>query len=89
MHWSCISSTTAFIPARSRDWEALVKKPDGLPEAKHWKAYGYLKSVPVHPWGNSYQYLCPGRHGAYDLWSFGADGKPGGEGYNKDIGNWE
>lgn len=76
-------------PSTSQGLEALVKKPDGQPEAKFWKSGGYLKSMPVDPWGNPYQYLSPGTHGAYDLMSFGADGKPGGDNYNKDLGNWE
>ena len=45
--------------------------------------------VPTDPWGNPYQYRFPGeRGGAYDLYSLGADGEPGGEGLNADIGNW-
>ena len=41
------------------------------------------------PWGNEYQYVFPGTHGHdYDLFSLGADGQPGGEGINADIGNW-
>ncbi len=77
-------------PSTEQGLAALAKKPDGQPEAKHWKAGGYLKSVPLDPWGNPYQYLNPGTHGgAYDLWSFGADGKQGGDNYNKDITNWE
>ena len=43
----------------------------------NWKDGGYLKEVPVDPWGRTYQYLKPGTHGgAYDLYSLGADGKP-------------
>jgi general secretion pathway protein G len=51
----------------------------------------YLKknAIPADPWGNPYSYkCCPGDHGEYDLWSDGADGKPGGEGEAADIASW-
>lgn len=48
----------------------------------------YIKLLPKDPWGNDYQYLFPGEHGKYDVFSYGADGQPGGEGLNADIGNW-
>ncbi len=48
----------------------------------------YLERVPKDPWGNEYQYLSPGINGSYDIYSFGKDGSPGGEGVNADIGNW-
>ena len=41
------------------------------------------------PWGNDYKYRRPGRFGTFDLYSLGADGEEGGEGSDKDIGNWE
>lgn len=45
----------------------------------------------LDPWGNPFGYRYPGEHeeGVYDLWSYGADGKEGGEGVNADITNWE
>ncbi len=49
----------------------------------------YLQRLPVDPWNNPYQYVYPGRHGEYDLYSFGADGRDGGEGINAVIGNWD
>ncbi len=73
-------------PTTQQGLEALVKPPA---EVKNWKAGGYLKNTPKDPWGTPYQYVSPGAHGAYDLMSLGADGKQGGEAYNKDIGNWE
>lgn len=48
----------------------------------------YLKSLPADPWGNAYQYRVPGQRGAVDIYSLGADGQPGGEGEDADIGNW-
>jgi general secretion pathway protein G len=45
--------------------------------------------VPKDPWGAPYQYLNPGVNGEIDVFSLGADGAPGGEGINADIGSWE
>ena len=45
--------------------------------------------MPVDPWGNVYQYLAPGTKGAFDLYSLGADGKPGGSELDADIGSWD
>jgi general secretion pathway protein G len=73
-------------PTTDQGLKALVKKPTVNPVPKHWT--GYLKRVPVDPWGNPYQYLNPGTHGAIDIYSLGADGKPGGKGINADVGNW-
>lgn len=76
-------------PSTQQGLEALVKKPSGNPAAKNWNKDGYLKRVPVDPWGNPYQYLSPGTRGAFDLYSLGADGKQGGSDLNADIGNWD
>ena len=48
----------------------------------------YLDSLPEDPWGNRYLYLSPGEMGEFDVYSYGADGAEGGEGVDKDIGNW-
>ena len=75
-------------PSTSQGLEALVSKPSGSPEAKNWKPGGYINKLLDDPWGQPYQYLNPGNHGEYDVYSLGADGQPGGEGINADIGNW-
>ena len=75
-------------PSTQQGLEALVKKPTGNPPAKNWNAEGYLKKLPVDPWGNTYLYLSPGTRGKIDLYSLGADGQEGGEGGDADIGNW-
>jgi general secretion pathway protein G len=49
----------------------------------------YLDRLPVDPWGNAYLYLSPGEHGAIDIFSYGADGKKGGEEMNADLANWD
>jgi len=77
-------------PTTDQGLQALVQKPSGSPEPKKWNPSGYLKKgVPDDPWGGQYQYLSPGSAGAYDLYSLGADGQEGGEGYESDIGNWD
>jgi general secretion pathway protein G len=76
-------------PTTDQGLQALVKQPAD-PSLKNWKAGGYVQKLSKDPWGNDYQYLNPGSHGgAYDLYSLGADGQPGGEGYDADIGNWD
>jgi len=76
-------------PTTDQGLEALVSKPSSGPEAKNYKEGGYLRDLPKDPWGNPYQYLNPGEHGEVDVYSLGADGVPGGEGANADVGNWE
>jgi general secretion pathway protein G len=41
------------------------------------------------PWGRNYEYVFPGEHGEFDIYSLGADGQPGGDGKNADINSWE
>ena len=73
------------FPSTSEGIQALVTNPG----KNTWT--GYLNKLPKDPWQNPYQYANPGTNNpnSYDLWSFGADGAPGGEGINADIGNWE
>ena len=76
-------------PSTNQGLEALIKKPDGEPAPRNWREGGYLDRLPVDPWGNEYQYLSPGEHGPFDLYSLGANGQLGGEGVNAVIGNWQ
>ncbi|MDX1626091.1 MAG: type II secretion system major pseudopilin GspG [Wenzhouxiangellaceae bacterium] len=75
-------------PSTNQGLEALVREPSGLPESASWKQGGYLDRLPTDPWGHPYRYLNPGVHGEIDVWSEGADGQPGGEGVDAEIGNW-
>ncbi len=75
-------------PSTDQGLEALVNKPDTSPEPKNYRKNGYIKRLPEDPWGNPYQYIQPGEHGPYDLYSTGADGEEGGEELASDIGNW-
>jgi len=76
-------------PGTAQGLEALVEKPASLAQGAQWRTGGYLAKLPRDPWGKAYQYLAPGQHGEYDLFSLGADGTLGGEGNNRDLGNWE
>jgi general secretion pathway protein G len=75
-------------PTTDQGLQALVVKPAAAPIPANWKAGGYLERLPKDPWGREYRYLNPGRHGEIDIYSLGADGEPGGEGNDADIGNW-
>ena len=73
-------------PSTEQGLQALVSRPASGPAAANWKAY--LDRLPVDPWGKPYQYLNPGLKGEIDVFSFGADGAPGGTGTDADMGSW-
>ena len=76
-------------PTTEQGLSALVTRPTVAPMPPNWKPNGYLERLPKDPWGNPYQYLNPGLHGEIDVFSFGADGQPGGTGIDADIGSWD
>src|SRR5215467_6974162 len=76
-------------PTTEQGLSALVVRPSAPPAALNWKPNGYLERLPKDPWGNPYQFLNPGLHGEIDVFSFGADGQPGGTGFDADIGSWD
>ena len=77
-------------PSTEQGLQALVEAPSSGPLQDQFRPGGYIRGgVPLDPWGNPYQYRFPGERGEIDVFSFGADGEPGGEGLNADIGNWE
>jgi len=73
-------------PTSEQGLNALVTKPSADPVPQNWKAGGYLDSLPKDPWGYPYQYANPGTKGEIDIYSYGADNKPGGTGIDADIG---
>jgi len=75
-------------PAGADGLAALVSPPAGLADPARYRRGGYVKRLPDDPWGRAYQYALPGTHGEVDVYSFGADGQPGGEDDDADIGNW-
>jgi len=82
---------SGVYPATEQGLQALVEQPQTGILPKKWRKGGYLEKgrVPKDPWGNEFVYLSPGVHGDYDIISYGADGVPGGEEFNKDINSWE
>jgi len=75
-------------PSTEQGLQALVALPASAPLATNWKAGGYVERLPRDPWGNPYQYLNPGVRGEIDVFSLAADGAPGGEGNDAEIGSW-
>lgn len=75
-------------PTTDQGLEALVHKPSTPPDPKNWKEGGYVDRLPTDPWQRTYQYLTPGTHSIIDIYTLGADGQPGGDGPDADIGNW-
>ncbi len=69
--------------------QALATAPAGLTNPERYREGGYVRRLPKDPWGNDYQFRRPSTHGGqFDVWSFGADGREGGEGNDADLGNW-
>jgi len=76
-------------PTGEQGLAALTARPSQPPLPPNWKPNGYLERLPNDPWGHPYQYLNPGLRAEIDVYSFGADGQPGGSGIDADIGSWE
>lgn len=73
------------FPTTDQSLQALRTRPEAL---EKWDGPYVPKEIPLDPWGNPYVYTCPGEHGDYDITSYGADGRPGGEGEDTDIVSW-
>lgn len=74
-------------PTAEQGLQALVQKPASGPAPSNWKSY--LEKLPKDPWNGNYQYANPGVKGEIDVFSYGADNKPGGEGDDADVGSWQ
>lgn len=72
-------------PAQTDGLQALISPPASLAQPQRYRRGGYIKKLPDDPWGRAYNYTVPGRKGAFDISSLGADGQPGGENENADI----
>lgn len=59
------------------------------PGVENWDGPYLKKALPNDPWGKPYGYQAPGSHGEYDLFSYGRDGSPGGEGEDSDVVSWQ
>ena len=75
-------------PTTEQGLQALIARPTNGPQPVNWKSGGYIDRLNKDPWGNPYVYQSPGTHGEVDVYSLGADGKPGGTGNDADIGSW-
>jgi len=75
-------------PSMEQGLEALSKPPGDLAQPERYRKDGYVRLLPKDPWGTAYQYVSPGEHGPFDVYSLGANRKLGGEGLDADVGNW-
>ncbi len=73
-------------PTQAQGLRALIEKPTIEPIPGNWKEGGYLTRLPNDPWGRSYQFMNPGRHGEIDAYSFGPDSDSK---YELAIGSWQ
>lgn len=71
------------LPERMED---LVTRPGN---AENWNGPYAKASDLKDAWEMPFVYKAPGDHGEFDLISLGADKRPGGEGNDRDLGNWE
>lgn len=76
-------------PTTEQGLAALVSAPSTEPVPPNYAQNGYIDRLPSDPWGNPYQYLAPGVHGDFDVFTLGADGVAGGTGLDADIGSWD
>ena len=74
-------------PTTEQGLGALVQRPSTNPVPPNWKPY--LDRLPKDPWHGDYLYLYPGVKGEIDVFSLGADGQPGGNGADADVGSWQ
>jgi general secretion pathway protein G len=78
------------FPTTEQGIESLRTIPITGEAPPNWKGPYLRQLVPLDPWGRAYVYLSPGvaNPNAYDLYSLGKDGKPGGDGEDADITSW-
>lgn len=72
-------------PTTEQGLDALVSIPDVDPAPRDYREDGYIKRLPLDPWGNDYLLVSPGENGKVDIYSIGLDAE---EGSDDDIGNW-
>jgi len=77
---------TGQYPTTQQGLSVLRTRPES---AKNWNGPYLKKKIPTDPWSNPYHYRAPGRNGAYEIYSFGADGSEGGDDEASDITSWE
>jgi general secretion pathway protein G len=65
-------------PSTNEGLKSLVEKSEEFPE-------GLLTTMPVDPWGEEYDYICPAGDQPYEVVSYGADHREGGQGADSDL----
>jgi len=77
---------TGLYPSNSEGLSSLLQRPGNV---TGWNG-PYLKGhgLPSDPWGKPYVFRAPGQQSAYDVVSYGADGREGGTGASADIVSW-
>jgi general secretion pathway protein G len=77
-------------PTTDQGLAALWERPNSG-DVRNWRGPYLRKAVPLDPWGRAYNFRSPGERSrtGYDLWSFGADGRDGGEGDDADVTSWQ
>lgn len=73
------------FPTKEEGLDLLNKPPTDERLSRRWHGPYLSEDVPLDPWGNPYVYE-PQSESYLVLYSLGADGKPGGEGTNADVG---
>ncbi len=76
---------TGHFPSTEQGLNAVFTRPENEPK---WQGPYLKKLPPADPWDKPYVYKTPGEHGDYDLFSYGRDGKQGGNDEDADITNW-
>lgn len=71
-------------PTTEQGLAALLNQGD-VPDGKWGGPYIDSVAKSTDPWDNEYQYICPGKNGDFDIWSYGPDMMDGTE---DDIGSW-
>lgn len=78
-----------FYPATEQGLQALVTQPTSGRVPTKWPESGYIKAIPLDPWGQEYIYISPGSRDKFEIVCLGRDGAEGGEGFDADINSWE
>lgn len=74
------------FPTTDQGLQGLRTRPAGV---ENWDGPYLPKELPLDAWGHPYVYRCPSEHGDYEIVSYGADGREGGEGNDQDIVSWK
>lgn len=75
---------TGVYPTQQQGLQALVTMPTSPPVPQNWDSSGYLKKMPMDPWGNPYQY--ENNNGNIRVFSLGPEGKGGGCSHHSGLG---